>query len=91
MYVEYCWATSSWVTTFSLSSCWAAVSPAISFLVYFAFTMSFSDATRTMKNSSRLDAVMLKNFSLSNSGICLSLASDSTLLLNRIQLSSRLV
>ena len=89
--MEYCWATSSWAATVIRDSCSEAVSPAISFFVYFAFTMSFRDATRTMKNSSRLDAVMLKNFRRSNRGICLSLASDSTLLSNKSQLSSLLV
>ena len=89
--MEYCCATRSWVTTVISESCSEAVSPAISLLVYFAFTMSFKDATRTMKNSSRLEAVMLKNFSRSKRGICLSLASDSTLLSNNSQLSSLLV
>ena len=89
--MEYCWATRSCATTVIWESCSEAVSPAISFFVYFAFTMSFKDATRTMKNSSRLEAVMLKNFRRSNSGICLSLASDSTLLSNKSQLSSLLV
>ena len=42
-----------------------------------------------MKNSSRLEAVMLKNFSRSNSGIFLSLASLKTLSLNASQESSR--
>ena len=50
--------------------------------------MSFREATRIMKNSSRLEAVILKNFSLSKSGIDLSLASFSTRSLKLSQLSS---
>ena len=63
----------------------------MSFLVYSAWIISTREPIRTMKNSSRLEAVMLKNFSRSNNRSCLSRASDSTLLLNKSQLSSRFV
>ena len=76
--MEYCISTSSWVFTPMASNCSWGVMPAISGLVYFACTMSFKDATRTMKNSSKLDAVMLKNLRRSNRGMVLSLASLST-------------
>ena len=65
--------------------------PAISFFLYPALTISFKDATRTIKNSSRLDAVILKNFSRSKSGFALSLASPRTLLSKSSQLSSLFV
>ena len=47
------------------------------------------EATRIIKNSSRLEAVILKNFSRSNKGSCLSFASLSTLWLNPSQDNSR--
>ena len=84
----YCVSTSSFVTTDSSFNCSLGVMPAMSGFVYLACTISFRDATRIMKNSSRLDAVILKNFSLSNRGRLLSLASERTLSLNLIQLSS---
>ena len=59
--------------------------------VYKRQIISTREPIRTMKNSSRLEAVMLKNFSRSNNKSCLSRASDSTLLLNKSQLSSRFV
>ena len=71
-------ATISCVFTPIFSSCSEVFKPAISGFVYFAWTMSFKEATRTMKNSSRFDEVMLKNFSRSNRGRFLSLASLST-------------
>ena len=76
---------------FSASSCSFGFIPAISGLLYFAWTISFKDATRTIKNSSRLDAVMLKNFSRSNRGIFTSFASLSTRRLNITQLNSLFV
>ena len=45
---------------------------------------------RFMKNSSRLDPVMARNFTRSSSGVRLSAASLSTRLLKRSQVSSRL-
>src|SRR5207245_5543863 len=48
-------------------------------------------ATRTMKNSSRFEATMVKNFSRSNSGSCASQASSSTRRLKLSHDSSRLM
>ena len=76
LYVLYWASTSSWVPCEMAVSCSFGVSPAISFLVYFACTISFSEATRIMMNSSRFEAVMLKNFSRSMRGMVLSFASD---------------
>ena len=50
----------------------------------------FSAATRTMKNSSRLDATMVANFSRSRSGVDGSVASSRTRPLNSSQDTSRL-
>ena len=44
------------------------VMPAISFFLTSACTRSIKEATLTMKNSSRLEAVILKNFNRSNNG-----------------------
>jgi hypothetical protein len=46
-------------------------------------------ATRTSKNSSRLELTMLKNLTRSSKGLFESKASESTLWLNSSQLSSR--
>ncbi len=61
----------------------------MSVFVYWAWTWSFREATRTIKNSSRFEDVMLRNFSRSKRGIVLSRASLNTRLLNKSQLSSR--
>ena len=53
-------------------------------------SISLKEATLIIKNSSRLDAVMLKNLSLSISGLVLSLASSSTRSSKSIHDSSRL-
>ena len=52
---------------------------------------SRSPATRTMKNSSRFDAKIARNFTRSKSGLFASSASSSTRALNSNQLNSRLM
>ena len=91
LYVEYCRCTRSCASALIAVSCSSGVMPAISFLLYFACTISFREATRIIKNSSRLDDVMLRNFRRSKSGRLLSRASYSTLLLKESQLISRFV
>jgi hypothetical protein len=56
-----------------------------------AATWSFRAATRTWKNSSRLDEKMAQNLSRSSSGISGSAASARTRSLKASQLSSRLM
>src|SRR5215208_5158876 len=52
---------------------------------------SRSPATRTMKNSSKFDAKIARNFTRSKSGLFASSASSSTRALNSNQLNSRLM
>ena len=66
------------------------VRPSCSGVAMPASTWSCRPATRTMKNSSRLLAVMATNFSRSRSGMSASSASSSTRWLNSSQDSSRL-
>ena len=86
-----CWAlTISWVRLLMAASCSLGVMPAGSGVVIPCSTSTCSPPTRTMKNSSRFDAVIARNFSRSSSGSDSSSASSSTRWLNSSQLSSRL-
>ena len=73
------------------ASCSAGVIPAGSGLVTPRSVRICKPPTRTMKNSSRFEPVMARNFSRSSSGIVGSHASSSTRWLNSSQLSSRLM
>ena len=64
--------------------------PEASFSSAFECILSMTPATLTMKNSSKLDSVMERNFTLSIMGFSFSKASSSTRLLKSSQLSSLL-
>ena len=72
------------------SSCCPGVRPSGDSCVSPAATWSLSAATRTWKNSSRLDEKMAQNFSRSRRGVVSSAASASTRSLKSSQESSRL-
>lgn len=57
--------------------------------LFSTYADSFKEATRTIKNSSKLEEVILTNFNLSNKGMVLSLASFKTRWSNLSQLNSR--
>ena len=87
----YCRSTKAW-TASSRRRSWAeGVRPAGSGSLYPDRTCSCRPATRTMKNSSRLEAVIPRNLHRSRMGFSFSYASSSTRALKSSQLSSRLV
>ena len=73
------------------ASCSAAVRPSGGVSATLPESCCFRPATRTMKNSSRLEATMATNFSRSTSGTLGSRASSSTRSLNPSHESSRLM
>ena len=77
----------AWVRV--LRSSWSAVCPSVPPTGKPAAIRRISPATRTMKNSSRLEAKMARNRARSSSGIWSSSASSRTRWLNRTQLCSR--
>src|ERR1035437_589957 len=87
----YCAATISLVLARIFSSCSRGVIPELSVLSTPSDIRSSSPPTRTMKNSSRLDAVMDRKLILSRSGTLPSDASSRTRWLKSSQLSSRLI
>ena len=70
-------------------SCSCGVSPSGGTSMMVRCVCACSPATRTMKNSSRLEKTMPRNFSRSKSGTSGDPASASTRALNSIQESSR--
>ena len=73
------------------ASCSAAVRPSAGVSATLPESCCFRPATRIMKNSSRFDATIDRNFSRSRSGTEGSRASSRTRLLNSSQDSSRLM
>src|ERR1043166_792381 len=73
-----------------MASCRAVLSPAGSKFLLSASSNCCSPPTRTMKNSSRFEPVIARNFRRSMSGTAGSIASCSTRRLNSSQLNSRL-
>ena len=87
---EYCLSINSWVFFSSAAESSLGVRPESSGLEYPDLICPFTPATRTIKNSSRLEPVMARKFRRSIIGLSFSCASSSTRALKSIQLSSRL-
>ena len=79
---RYCSATMAWARALMAASCSAAVSPSGGVSATCPRAAACRPATRTMKNSSRLEATMARNLSRSKSGTVGSRASSSTRSLN---------
>ena len=86
-----CRSTSRLVVALISASCCDAVRPSGVGSSMRAATWSFNAATRTWKNSSRLDEAMAQNLTRSRSGTPTSVASSRTRSSNASQLSSRLM
>ncbi len=65
---RYCSATMAWARVLMAASCSAAVSPSGGVSATLPESCCLSPATRTMKNSSRFEATIARNFSRSTSG-----------------------
>jgi len=85
------WVSRSRTTLRIAASCSAAVIPSGGRSVTPAWTCFLKPATRTIKNSSKFEPRIARNFTLSNNGLDWSWASSRTRRWNSSRLNSRLI
>ena len=87
----YCWLTMRRIRRVMARKVSVAVNPSMLRSTTSLSICCLMPATRTSKNSSRLELQIQKNFTLSNNGFRVSSASSRTRWLNSSQLNSRLM